>query len=126
MESLREEQPQIFAMLKTEFKAAIIGFINTSGGIYQYLPPRPPQIHQAVYKCDGKEIVEFSENLDFLRLVLQVGGAPVEALAAATLRDIYQLRNRDREWLVSAGRALSLILRDDYDRLRAILSQLSM
>jgi hypothetical protein len=132
---LREQQPQIFAMLKTEFRAAIVGFqppaLQGGNGVkhpsspaYQYLPPRPPQIHQAVYQCEAAEIIHFSEQLDFLRTLLQVNGAPVEALTAAAIREVYQLRKADREWLVQAGRTLSILLKDDYDRLRYILSQL--
>ena len=124
LDELREEQPQIFAMLKTEFKAAIIGFEDDKGQMYQYLPPRPPQIHQGVYQCSSEEIIRFSEQLEFLRTLLQVQGAPVEALTAATIREIHQLRARDRSWLVTAGRTISLILKDDYDRLRFVLSQI--
>ena len=131
---LREQQPQIFAMLKTEFKAAIVGFEtphsskNGSGAsfgkVYQYLPPRPPQIHQAVYQCSAEEIIHFSEELDFLRTLLQVKDIPVESLAAASIRDIYRLRQANRDWLVQVGRTLSNLLKDDYDRLRYILSQI--
>ncbi|NEP55621.1 MAG: hypothetical protein F6K31_01045 [Symploca sp. SIO2G7] len=131
---LREQQPQIFAMLKTEFRAAIVGFVppqsgvngskHSGGMVYQYLPPRPPQIHQAVYRCEPAEIIHFSEQLEFLRTLLQVNGAPVEALTAAAIRGVYQLRKADRNWLVQAGRTLSVLLKDDYDRLRYILSQL--
>jgi hypothetical protein len=134
LEDLREQQPQIFAMLKTEFRAAIVGFFAPQGGVngsrrssrqfYQYLPPRPPQIHQAVYQCEPEEIIYFSQQLDFLRTLLQVAGAPVEALTAAAIREVYQLRKADREWLVKAGRTLSVLLKDDYDRLRVILSQI--
>lgn len=134
LQELREQQPQIFAMLKTEFRAAIVGFVAPSeylngatprpGTIYQYIPPRPPQIHQAVYRCEVDEIVNFSDQLDFLRTLLLVGNAPVEALTAAAIREIYQLRKRDRSWLIQAGRSLSVLLKDDYDRLRMILSQI--
>jgi hypothetical protein len=137
LQDLREQQPQIFAMLKTEFRAAIAGFqaqfpvhgssdrtATASNSIYQHLPPRPPQVHQAVYYCKPEEIVQFSENLDFLRTLLQVNGAPVEGLTAAAIREIYQLRRGDRAWLVQAGRMLNLLLKDDYDRLRVILSQI--
>ncbi|MBE9004744.1 hypothetical protein IQ259_06790 [Fortiea sp. LEGE XX443] len=130
LQDLREEQPQIFAMLKTEFRAAIVGFAlpcqdsHEIPRIYQYLPPRPPQIHQAVYRCEAEAIIKFTENLDFLRTLLSVNGAPVESLAAAAIRDVYQLRKADREWLVKAGRMLSVLLKDDYDRLRFILSQI--
>jgi HAS barrel domain len=134
LQDLREQQPQIFAMLKTEFRAAIVGFLppprngrNGAGReVYQYLPPRPPQIHQAVYYCESDEIVQFSHQLDFLRTLLQVTGAPVDGLTAATIREIYQLRKADRAWLVEAGRSLSVLLKDDYDRLRIILSQIHL
>ncbi|WP_013321286.1 HAS-barrel domain-containing protein [Gloeothece verrucosa] len=131
---LREQQPQIFAMLKTEFRAAIVGFEtplanghgngSRPGQIYQYIPPRPPQIHQAVYRCHPSEIVHFSEELDFLRTLLLVKDVPVEALVAASVREIYQLRQGDRQWLVQVGRQLNMLLKDDYDRLRYILTQI--
>ncbi|MBD2345972.1 hypothetical protein [Anabaena subtropica] len=130
LQDLREEQPQIFAMLKTEFRAAIVGFEqsptspNASRRVYQYLPPRPPQIHQAVYQCEPEVIVKFTEELEFLRTLLSINGAPVESLTAAAIREVYQLRKADREWLIKAGRTLSILLKDDYDRLRFILSQI--
>lgn len=130
LQDLREEQPQIFAMLKTEFRAAIVGFESSSPSrgsrsrLYQYLPPRPPQIHQAVYLCEPEAIIKFTEELEFLRTLLTVNGAPVESLTAAAIREVYQLRKADREWLIKAGRTLSVLLKDDYDRLRFILSQI--
>jgi hypothetical protein len=130
LQTLREEQPQIFAMLRTEFRAAIVGFeqqsqnLSYNQGVYQYLPPRPPQIHQAVYRCQPEAIIKFTEKLDFLRTLLLINGAPVESLAASAIREVYQLRNADREWLIKAGRNLSVLLKDDYDRLRFILSQI--
>jgi hypothetical protein len=122
---LRDQQPQIFAMLKTEFRAAIVGFrAENNGQVYQHLPPRPPQVHQAVYHCDNADMLRFTEQLDFLRTLLQLPGAPVDALTAAVIRTVYQLRRLDREWLVQAGRFLNMVLKDDYDRLRVILSQI--
>ena len=137
LHELREQQPQIFAMLRTEFRAAIVGFCPSHGisGVdtdadkltaYQYIPPRPPQVHQAVYACSTEEIVHFSEHLDFLRSLLQINGAPVDSLIAAVIRTTYQYRKGDRSWLVRAGRMLSLLLKDDYDRLRMILSQIHL
>jgi hypothetical protein len=133
LEELREQQPQIFAMLKTEFRVAIVGFElagegNNSqlqrGKIYQYIPPRPPQIHQGVYECEPDEIVSFSQELDFLRTLLDVGNAPVDSLVAAAIREVYKFKTLDRAWLIEAGRTLSILLKDDYDRLRVILKQI--
>lgn len=125
MEQLRSEQPQIFDMLKTEFKAAIIGYKATDRRIYQHLPPRPPFIHQAVYRCSQTEIAHFSTTrLDFLRTVLQVSGAPVDELVSATIRHCHAAHNHSRAWLVQAGREVSQLLKDDYDRLGAILRRM--
>ncbi|MEL6249407.1 MAG: HAS-barrel domain-containing protein [Cyanobacteria bacterium J06648_16] len=127
---LREQQPQIFAMLKTEFRVAIVGYQlqgqsqSQPGPIYQHLPPRPPQVHQAVHCCEAEEVVAFTESLDFLRILLQVSGIPADSLVAASVREVYQLRKLDRDWLVQAGRMIGLLLKDDYDRLRMILSQI--
>ena len=121
---LREQQPQIFAMLKTEFRAAIVGYRTEADQNYQHLPPRPPQVHQAVYQCSPETVIAFTESLDFVRTLLDMGSAPVDALVGAVIRSVYQLRNLDREWLVQAGRTLNILLKDDYDRLRVILSQI--
>jgi hypothetical protein len=88
------------------------------------LPPRPPQVHQAVYGCAPEVVIEFTDQLDFLRTLLAMGNAPVDSLVAAVLRHGYQLRKLDRPWLVAAGRTLSVFLKDDYDRLRMILGQI--
>ncbi len=128
---LKDQQPQIFAMIKTEFRAVIIGFEapsegSSQGGIFQYLPPRPPQIHQAVFLAEPEEITNFTNNPDFLRVLLQLQNTPVESLIAATLRESYRLRGGDREWLVNAGRTLSVLLKNDYDCLKYILSQVQL
>ena len=69
-------------------------------------------------------MVTFTEELDWLRTLLQVSGVPTESLAAAAIREVYKLRDLDRDWLVNAGRMVSVLLKDDYDRLRTILSQI--
>lgn len=125
LQELREQQPHIFAMLKTEIRVVILGF-RTERDIHQFLPPQPPQIHQGVYACSSSEIVSFTENLEFLRTICQMGNAPVDQLLAAVLRHTYQVRCGDRPWLVAAGRKLSILLKDDYDRLGAILGQIQL
>mgnify|MGYP001794728858 FL=1 len=132
LEELRQQQPQIFAMLKTEFRVAIVGFQTVEsdthrepdGRCYQHLPPRPPQVHQAVYRCEPDEVIGFTEELDFLRTLLQVSNVPSESLVAAAIREVYRLRQFEREWLVQAGRTVGTLLKDDYDRLRMILNQI--
>lgn len=122
-QELREQQPQIFAMLKTDFQVALVGF-DSGDRLYQYLPPRPPQIHQAVYRCNPEQIARFCQQIEFLHTLLQVTGVPVEELLAAVIRQCYQVLYQDRAWLVQVGRQLSLLLREDYDRLSAIIRKI--
>ncbi|NEQ53041.1 MAG: hypothetical protein F6K11_23365, partial [Leptolyngbya sp. SIO3F4] len=110
LEDLRQQQPQIFAMLKTEFRVAIVGFETSNGSrCYQHLPPRPPQVHQAVYRCDPNEVIGFTGELDFLRTLLQISAVPSESLVAAAIREVYQLRKFERDWLVMAGRMVGML-----------------
>ncbi len=102
LQELREQQPQIFAMLRSEIKVVLLGFGNV-GNIYQHLPSQPPQIHQAVYACEEEEIENFTEELNFLRTLVQMTNAPVDELISAVLRNVYQVRKCDRHWLVHAG-----------------------
>lgn len=57
-------------------------------------------------------------------MLLQVNWVPPESLMAAAVREVYRLRKGDRQWLVDVGRMISTLLKDDYDRLRYILSQI--
>ncbi|MBU6229601.1 MAG: hypothetical protein KGQ93_07890 [Cyanobacteria bacterium REEB459] len=127
---LRQQQPQIFAMLKTEFRVAILGFQPmgqspaSPSPVYQYTPPCPPPVHQAVYRCSPAAVIAFTDQVEFLRTLLSLAQAPVDSLVAAVIRQCYQSRHLDRTWLVQTCRHLSLLLKDDYDRLRSILGQI--
>ncbi|MFN3679466.1 MAG: hypothetical protein ACK4WO_07310, partial [Thermosynechococcus sp.] len=91
---------------------------------YHHLPPRPPQMHQQVYSCPAEDVIAFSSTFTFLRTLLTLRYGPGDALVAATLRFLYQLRQRDRQWLVQAAQYLNRLLKEDYDRLRGIIEQL--
>jgi len=122
LKELQEQQPQIFAMFRSELRVVILGY-GMGDRLYQHLPPQPPQIHQAVHLCSPQEVIQFTEEVHFWRNLLHIAGAPVDELLSAVLRNVYQLRQCDRPWLVQASRHLGVLLKDDYDRLRAILAQ---
>lgn len=124
-DDLREQQPQIFELLRTEFQGLLVGFTDGSGVLRRHLPPKPPRIHAWVYPCDAAEIRALTADLGFLRSVLtaggSLGGVPVDELAAACLREARPFQSGEREFLLRAGKSLAAILADDYDRLQAIL-----
>jgi len=122
LEELRQQQPQVFAMFRSEIRVAMLGY-QTGQQIYQHLPPQPPPIHQGVFLCSRQEIIQFTEEVHFWRTLLQISGVPVDELVSAILRQVYQVRQCDRNWLVQASKHLGVLLKEDYDRLRAILAQ---
>lgn len=120
---LKQEQPQIFSLLKTELHAAVIGY-KQSGRCVSMLPPFPPEVHDFVYFPSQDELLDLSENLDFLRMLTLVPGVPADELMAATIRSAAKARHDEYDYLVEAGRHVSRLFRDDYDRLGYILAKI--
>lgn len=122
-EEIYFENPDLAEVLQTEFSALTVGFVE-DGQIFQYLPPQPPPVHYSVYECDGAELARFSMGCDFFRGVLFAGQAPSDELLAASIRAAARARPDGRDYLVWAGRELAGLLKDDYDRLAAILRRI--
>ncbi|MCL6472814.1 MAG: hypothetical protein K6T91_08405 [Firmicutes bacterium] len=123
-EELFKQQPQIAEFLKVEFEAAVIGF-NDAGCIRAYLPPFPPRIHSFVYPCERQEVLDLTEDLEFIRSINALPGLPVEELAAASIRLAYAERGGDRTFLVRAGQAIAQLLKDEYEKARSIIRRIS-
>lgn len=122
-EELRMEQPHIFSLLRTEVHARVVGY-GSETRIYQHLPPHPPDVHDFVHQASVDEIRELTRDFEFLRILSLVTEIPSDELIAATIREAHVALGSDREFLVEAGKALSSILRTDYDRLLTILRKI--
>ncbi|NPV26455.1 MAG: hypothetical protein HPY81_03150 [Firmicutes bacterium] len=121
-EELQREQPQIFSLLRTEFKVLTIGF-KDSDAWYGYLPPQPPRIHAFVEECTEEEVVGITSNFNYLH-TLCFSQAGSDELIAACLRRASQAHPVPRQYLIDAGKELVRLLKDDYDRFNAILRRL--
>lgn len=122
-QELREQQPQIFGLLRTDFSVVVTGY-QERGRTFHYLPPFPPMVHDFVYACDPEEVVALTERLEFLRTLISFRQAPTDELVASCLRQVFRLRGGDRAFMVGAGRTLTNLLKNDYDRLSAIMERL--
>lgn len=120
---LRKEQPQIFSLLKTEWHVACIAY-HDGKKIVPGLPPLPPEVHDFVFPLEREEVVQVTENLEFLRLVSVVPGGLHDELVAASIRSAAKARHEEYQYLVQAGQHLSKLFRDDYDRLGAVLRKI--
>ncbi len=117
------EHPDLAEVLQTEFSAITVGFVEADH-IYQYLPPHPPPVHYSVYECDIDELTRFSDTCDFFRAVLFAYQIPSDELLAAAIRSAARARVDSRAYLVHAGREAAGLLKDDYDRLTALLRRI--
>ncbi len=123
-EQLRREQPQIFELLVTEFACLVVGHVE-GGAFRDYLPPSPPRIHARVEPCGQEEVCAVTERLEYLRAVIAAPDcAACDEVIAASVRQACRCRGGDQEFLVRAGKRLAILLRDDYDRLSAVLRKL--
>jgi hypothetical protein len=57
-------------------------------------------------------------------LLSTISEVPSDELLAAAIREAYKARDCDYAFLVSAGQALSNLLRSDYDRLVCVLRKI--
>ncbi|MDD5082219.1 MAG: hypothetical protein PHU08_02475 [Dehalococcoidales bacterium] len=123
-ESIYRSNPQLSKLLRSEFMALVVGY-RDNGSLYRYLPPQPARIHGFVYQCPPGEIMEFSQSFDFLN-ILASAHLPVstEELIAASLRQMSQVNEDPRRFLVAAGKELSVLFSQDFNQLKAILERI--
>lgn len=135
-DQLRVEQPHIFALLKTEVHAQIVGYLDWSDkAIYQHLPPQPPEVHDFVYSASQEEVFKLSSEFEFLRLLNGVTSVPADELMAACVREAARARAQTYDsaaeaeqastaYLIEAGRAISQLFRSDYERMLSIVRKI--
>jgi hypothetical protein len=119
-ERIYEENPDLPLVLRTTFRALVVGF-GEGARLYQFLPPRPPRLHYSVFTCEPETIRELAASLDYLQALLNAAEVPVDELLAANLRYTAGHFRDSAEFLNLAGRELAQLLRADYPRLTAIL-----
>ena len=119
-EELRLEQPQIFELLRTEFQALVIGYLDGDESV-QILPPQPAHIHSFVYLCSDEQVRAFTRTDDYLRSILNTSKIPTDELVVAVLRHTVRAHAHAPSYLVQMGKELSRLLSDDYDRLSSII-----
>jgi hypothetical protein len=115
------ENPDLPLVLRTTFRAVVVGF-GEGERLHQFLPPRPPRLHYSVFTCSSDTVQAFATaSLDYLVALLNAADVPVDELLAANLRYTAASYRDQGEFLNVAGRELAQLLRADYPRLTSIL-----
>lgn len=123
-EDIFRENPQLALLLRTTFRAAVVGH-GQGEAIRPYLPPRPARVHSFVFAGTEAEVVALTGSLDFLPLLLSAPTeGPVDEVVAACLRQAAQVHADSEGFLLRAGRELAFHLGDNPKRLEAILRRL--
>ena len=124
-EELNEVHPEVSEwLLVTNFRAVIIGH-RANGMMCQFLPPQPPKLLTRVHICKPDEIRRLTSRMDFLRTLTNFSNAPTEEVIAACIREAFIAHNQNFDFLVAAGKELAGLLKDDYDRLQAIMRRVA-
>ncbi|MDY0093834.1 MAG: hypothetical protein RBT80_14165 [Candidatus Vecturithrix sp.] len=125
-EELRKEQPQVFELLRTEIRAKIIGYAD-DWGVQQLLPPQPPKLHSFVFICTPEEVQALTRRFEYFRTLLGVSGTLSDELLIAAIQQTCGCQpESSHACLIRAGKELSRLLRDDYDRLESILRRIQV
>lgn len=123
-EELRQEQPQIFELLRTDFTALPVGFVR-AGRLCPQIPPRPANLHDGVEECSDVEEKVITGCPEVLEAILRgPEGINADSLVVALLERGYTLREADRGFLVAAGKTLASLLRSEPGRLLGILRRI--
>ena len=89
-------------------------------------PPRPPLSLDMLILCDDPDIRAFTQNLDYLRLILNAAQIPADEVLMTNLRRAAQAQPAEtrRRFLLAAGRELARLLNSDLVRLDGILRRI--
>jgi hypothetical protein len=102
---------------------------HDNGHIRQGLPPQPPIALYGIECCENEEIAQFTEQLDFFRLVLEAKDIPCsEELLAAIIRLATNARveSQRRDFAIGCGRELARLLANDGSRLEGLLRRIHL
>lgn len=123
-EAVYRSNPQLERLLRTEFRALVVGHAVGSR-MMRFLAPGPPRIHAFVYACAGEEVRDFTSSLEFLPLLLSAPIGSPDDIVASFVRQASVYHPEPREFLLEAGREIATLLGRDTQRLNGLLKRLS-
>ncbi|MBN1220914.1 MAG: hypothetical protein JXM69_18470 [Anaerolineae bacterium] len=112
-------------LVPIEISVLVVGY-QRGQEIIQGLPPQPPVSLDLLTMGDETDLRAFTQQLDYLRLVLNAPHVPADELLVANLRRAAAARPLEtrRQFLLNAGRELARLLSFDLVRLDALLRRI--
>ena len=128
--SVYEMYPDLQRTLRSQFGALVVGCYDESRPgaswepVYTF-PECPPRVHYKCWLATDSEMVRFTEQPDYLRLLLfSTEVSNIDQVLIHLVMRGYKARGGDRAWLSRTAEYLGRQLKGQYDRLLAILKTL--
>lgn len=123
-EELRQEQPQIFAFLKTTFTCIPLGYFDKGRVRYQ-LPPQPPNIHTFVQPASSELSKQFLAHPYYLHVLFGLASQILymDELLLALLEQQASTGILTPERVTTMVETISLLSGNDYRRLKLFLQR---
>lgn len=111
-------------MIPVEIKVLNVGYFRHDNPFefIASLPPRPPMSLADVWGCTPEEVFAFTQQLDFVRIIMGASEVPSDDLIAAALWSASDLYESREEFMMRAGQRLARELSHDLKRLSHVLS----
>ncbi len=118
---------QFLRQVPVEYHVLSIGY-QSNDHIFYSLPPQPPLALTTIRVMTNEEILDFTQQLDFIPLILSADNLPADDLLAASLRNAASVRHGPEQttFLINAGRYCARLLSHDLNRLENVLRNLKM
>ena len=94
--------------------------------IRQGLPAQPPIALHGIELCEPADVILFTQQFDFFRVILDSRDVPCDELLAAMIRQAIHCRPKDqrKHFAVDCGRELARLLANDSLRLEGLIHRL--
>jgi hypothetical protein len=122
-EELAELQPQVYELLKKELEIYLFAH-KDNNILLTYPPQRPMMIHDFVKGINSQESLELTENITDLINVIKKNQLKMDLLVNLIELGL-NVRENDYNYLIKAGKEISLAFSDEVEMLFPVLKRLS-
>ena len=120
-DEIYRRHPELTRVLRSTFEAVPVG-VQRGDRLQYIVPPVPPPLHYSVESAVTSTLVRLSDRFDYLPLLSRyTGEVAAEQIVIAHIRETYEQRGRDNEWLERAAAEAGRIYAQQYDLLLPIL-----
>ena len=121
---LYRNHPELSALLRTVFRAVIVGHRPEGSRVTARLPDLPPRVHAFVFPAEPDDLGELAQVPDLIPDMVTSRPDVDDDAVAATIRALADLSPDPASYLVRSGRRLVGLMRGEPLRLQALLQKI--